>query len=174
MLIAMSGHPPFEGTFESIDWSNWEPVDRATLLFIMKDDEMLLIHKKRGLGAGKINAPGGRIDPGETPEQAAVREVQEELLVTPHEPAYAGELAFQFKDGYSIHATVFTSTRFSGNPTETEEAIPMWIHRECIPYDKMWADDRLWLPLLLKDQLFSGRFLFDEEVMLGHDLKRRS
>jgi len=66
-----------------VDWETWVPTERATLLFVIKDGQVLLIHKKKGLGAGKINGPGGRLEPGETPEQAAIREVQEELLVTP-------------------------------------------------------------------------------------------
>ena len=30
-----------------IDWSRWEPVDRATLLFVIRDGEILLIRKKK-------------------------------------------------------------------------------------------------------------------------------
>jgi 8-oxo-dGTP diphosphatase len=48
------------------DWSVWQPTERANLCFVTRGDEVLLIHKKRGLGAGKINGPGGRIEPGET------------------------------------------------------------------------------------------------------------
>ena len=44
----------------------------------------------------------GRVDPGETPEQGAIREAQEELHVTPIGVRKAGELAFQFRDGYSL------------------------------------------------------------------------
>ena len=66
-----------------IDWTTWQATDVATLVFVLHDGQALLIRKKRGLGAGKINAPGGRVDPGETVEQCAVREVQEELGVTP-------------------------------------------------------------------------------------------
>jgi 8-oxo-dGTP pyrophosphatase MutT (NUDIX family) len=49
-----------------IDWNTWEPSDIATLVFVFQSDQVLLIRKKRGLGAGKINAPGGKVDPGET------------------------------------------------------------------------------------------------------------
>ena len=66
-----------------IDWPSWSPGDRATLLFVIRDGEVLLIRKKRGLGAGKINGPGGRIEAGESPLEAAIREVQEEVGVTP-------------------------------------------------------------------------------------------
>ncbi len=63
-------------------------------MFIVKDEKILLIEKKRGLGAGKINGPGGKIDPGETPLQAIIRETQEELLITPINPRKLGELWF--------------------------------------------------------------------------------
>jgi hypothetical protein len=35
----------------------------------------------------------------------------------------------------------------------------------------MWADDALWVPLLLEQRFFSGRFLFDSEQMLDHELE---
>ena len=49
-----------------IDWENWRAKDPATLVFVFRDDEVLLINKKRGLGKGKVNGPGGKVDPGET------------------------------------------------------------------------------------------------------------
>ncbi|MEM6822896.1 MAG: NUDIX domain-containing protein, partial [Verrucomicrobiota bacterium] len=69
---------------------NWEPVQRAVLCFVFRDDEVLLIEKKRGLGAGKINGPGGKIDPGETALESAIRETQEEVGITPDSPKACG------------------------------------------------------------------------------------
>jgi len=36
----------------------------------------------------------------------------------------------------------------------------------------MWADDRVWLPILLEDETFRGRFVFEEETMRWHELTR--
>ena len=47
---------------KDIDWSNWNPKIKATLMFIIKNNDVLLIHKKTGLGKGKINGPGGKIE----------------------------------------------------------------------------------------------------------------
>ena len=157
-----------------IDWPTWKPVDHATLLFVIRDGQMLLIRKKRGLGAGKINGPGGRVDPGETPLECAVREVQEELRVTPTGIEHRGELLFQFTDGYSIHVQVFSATGCEGEPEETDEAIPLWTDLGRIPYDEMWADDYIWLPLMLEGQAFVGRFVFDGDAMLDHEVEKRS
>ncbi len=152
------------------DWSTWCPGERANLCFIVRGSEVLLIHKKRGLGAGKINGPGGRLEAGETARDAAVREVQEELGVTPRDPQFRGELHFQFADGYSLHCAVFIAEGCDGEPMETDEAIPLWLRVDEIPYDRMWADDRHWLPGLLAGRSFRGFFEFDGDLMLSHRL----
>jgi 8-oxo-dGTP diphosphatase len=156
-----------------IDWTTWQATDRATLVFVVRDGQVLLIRKKRGLGAGKINGPGGRIDPGETPHACAVREVQEELGCTPLALEPLGELRFQFVDGYSIHAYVFRAGGPDGEPVETDEAVPLWVSLDALPYDEMWADDRLWLPLVLERTPFTARFVFDGDAMLDYDLQLR-
>jgi 8-oxo-dGTP diphosphatase len=153
-----------------IDWDHWEPKERATLLFIRQAENLLLIHKKRGFGAGYFNAPGGRLEPGETPLECAVRETQEELRITPLDPVHAGTLMFQFTNGHSIHGEVFTATRFEGTPTETDEAIPRWFPITALPWTNMWADDPIWYPKMLAGKRFVGQFTFNDKIMLDSRL----
>lgn len=157
-------------TSSPIDWSQWQGVIHATLMFIIKDGRILLIEKKRGLGAGKINGPGGKIDPGETPLQAIIRETQEELLITPVLPRKLGELWFSMSDCPDIFCHVYRSDDFTGTPTETDEAVPVWTTLEKIPYHRMWEDDRHWLPLLIDETTFLGRFVFEGETMNWKDI----
>ncbi len=156
--------------WDEVNWDAWTPCWRATLLFVVRDDQILLIHKKRGLGAGKINAPGGRIEPGETLLEAAIREVREELRITPRTPEERGHLRFQFTDGLSIEVHVFRSDSCDGEPAETDEAAPLWVPTDAVPYDRMWEDDRVWLPHFLAGKFFRGRFLFDGDCMKTHAL----
>ncbi len=149
-----------------VDWGNWDPIERATLMFVIQDGRILLIHKKRGFGKGKINGPGGKIEPGETPRECAIRETQEELCITPMGVEAAGLLHFQFVDGYSIHGHVFTATGFEGEPTETDEAIPLWCSVDDLPFDRMWEDDSTWIPHMLEGRTFSGRYIFDGDRMI--------
>jgi len=149
-----------------IDWQAWKPTEKATLLFVIKGGRILLIHKKRGLGAGKINGPGGRVQPGETPKECAIREVEEELLITARGVERVGTVRFQFVDGYGIEAEVFTARGFDGTPTETDEATPLWFDLNELPYDRMWPDDRIWMPLMFAGKKFTGQFIFDGDKML--------
>ena len=129
-----------------------------------------MIRKKRGLGAGKINGPGGRIELGETPLEAAIRETEEEVGVTPLDLRECGELNFQFSDGLALHCMVFLAQGCIGEPNESEEAIPYWMEPSAIPYHEMWADDIHWLPGVLEGKGFRGYFHFDGEKMLTHNV----
>jgi len=148
-------------------WPDWQPLVRANLCFIVQGNRVLLIRKKRGLGAGKINAPGGKLEPGETPLESAIREAQEEIGVTPSELEDRGLLHFQFTDGYSLQCTVFIARAFTGTPIETDEATPMWFDIDRVPYDDMWEDDQYWLPQVLAGSHFIAWFDFDGEKMLS-------
>lgn len=149
----------------------WTPNMVANLVFVIKDGKVLLIHKKTGLGAGKINGPGGKIEPGETSLEAAIREVQEELLITPLNLEEMGVLYFDFVDGLKLHCTVFRSSGFEGVPTETREAKPEWFAFEDIPFERMWADDIHWLPAMLEGRKFNAWFGFDREEILFQRLE---
>ncbi|MGY0217989.1 8-oxo-dGTP diphosphatase [Endozoicomonadaceae bacterium StTr2] len=155
---------------DDIDWSQWQAVHTATLIFVIRDSKILLIRKKRGLGEGKINGPGGKLEPGETPEVCAKREINEELGITVGPITFCGENLFQFADGYSIHVHVFVTDEYEGTPVETDEAIPLWADLDSIPYTEMWEDDELWIPLMLEQKLFKGRFIFDSDRMVDHQL----
>ena len=153
---------------EDVDWERWIPAVHATLLFVVRDGQILLMRKKRGLGAGKINGPGGKLDAGEAPRVAAIRETEEELRITPTGVEQRGELSFQFTDGLSILGYVFVASGCEGRPQETDEGAPLWTPLDAIPYHEMWADDEIWMPWLLEGKKFVGRMLFDGDEMLGH------
>ena len=53
----------------------------TTLCLLVREGEVLLAMKKRGFGAGRWNGVGGKCLPGETIEQATVREAEEEIGV---------------------------------------------------------------------------------------------
>jgi 8-oxo-dGTP diphosphatase len=159
-----------EAALNSTFPDSWEPNMIANLVFLTRGDEVLLIHKKTGLGEGKINGPGGKQEPGETSLAAAIREVEEELLITPHHLEVMGELHFDFVDGLRLHCTVYRGEGFDGIPTETREAKPEWFRVDDVPYERMWADDRYWLPEMLAGRRFRAWFRFEGETMLSREV----
>lgn len=157
---------------DTIDWMRWQPTEEANLCFVIRDGQVLLIRKKRGLGAGKINGPGGRVEAGETFLESAIREMQEEVGVTPTGLEQIGELHFQFLDGYKLRVFVFTASDCHGRLIETSEATPLWTDLDKIPYHDMWQDDPYWLPLLLERKRFRGCFVFDGDRLLSHRVEK--
>jgi 8-oxo-dGTP diphosphatase len=65
---------------------------------------------------------------------------------------------------------VFLASEFVGEPTETPEAAPFWAPLDRIPYDRMWEDDRHWLPQVLAGQTLIGKFSFEGERMLTKEI----
>jgi 8-oxo-dGTP diphosphatase len=130
--------------------------------------EVLMGLKKTGFGAGLVNCPGGKIEPGETPEEAVVRELMEEtgMTVSVADLRPAAELVFRFPDvpeWVDLRLHYFTATEHSGEPRESEEFAAEWVAEADIAYDRMWDDSRLWLPLVLAgeyvamDVTYAGR-----------------
>jgi len=153
-----------------IDWKTWRGKILATLVFVIRDGQILLIDKKTGIGKGKINGPGGKLEDGESPEACARREVREELGIHVSGLQYCGQHRFQFVDGLSIHVWVYKTGTFEGTPTESDEADPLWVPIDEIPYERMWEDDAIWLPMLLRGERFRGRWIFDGDRMLDYEL----
>lgn len=129
---------------------------------IQQGGKILLGMKKRGFGLGRWNGFGGKIRKGESIEDAARRELQEEAGLAAEEMTEEGLLEFEFRgDPQTLEVHVFSVDRFTGEPQETEEMRPQWFPLEGIPYDTMWPDDKYWLPLFLQGKKFHGIFIFD-------------
>jgi 8-oxo-dGTP diphosphatase len=163
-----SGSPQWAGSVPRVNTVT------CTLLFLLRDGEILLGRKKRGLGAGRFNGVGGKVEPGETLEEAAIRECREEIAVTPLGLAEVAEHEFLMdvdREPWLIRAHVFTSARWSGEPVETPEFAPRWFRLDQVPYDRMWPDDRHWLPRVLAGESLRGRFEFDSaETLVSSDV----
>lgn len=152
------------------------PAKICTLVFLRRNDEILLAMKKRGFGAGKWNGAGGKVEPNESIEQGMVREAQEEICVTPH--AFR-KIAVQHFRGITKTGEVwenishtFICEAWEGEPRESEEMSPRWFSIAKIPYANMWEDDALWLPLVLKGKLLHSTFTFDaSDNMLSADIR---
>lgn len=151
------------------------PDIQRTLLFLKRPDGILLAMKKRGFGEGCWNGVGGKLEPGESVEDALVRECHEEIGVTPFHYFQVAELDFiqdAQTDPWHMYVYAYICDEWSGDPVETEEMAPKWFTTSEIPYDDMWDDDRYWLPLVLDGQKVTGMFTFNEhDKLISHSIQ---
>lgn len=140
-------------------------MSKATLGILIRNGFVLLGEKKAGaeIGSGKLNGPGGKIEPGESAERCLEREVGEEfgIRITNYQKSatlfcYAGDELFQEVD-------VYTVTSWEGHPTETDSMfLPEWYLATELPFERMHDADREWLPRLLRGDLFDARIFYRE------------
>jgi len=130
--------------------------------------EVLLGDKRTGLGQGRIVGIGGKLDPGESAEEAAVREVMEEvgLRVAASDLHLAGTIDYHFptRPAWSQRSTVFVCRRWVGEPVETDEITPRWYALDAVPYPRMWDDASRWLPGVLRGGAVDARFTFGADL----------
>ncbi len=142
----------------------------ATLVFLIRGDlptEILLGLKKNGLGEGKWNGFGGKVESAETIEGAAARELREECGIEVdaqdlHRVARI-EFYFPFKPEWDQIVHAFIAHEWRSEPRESHEMMPRWFKTNAIPYDTMWADDQHWLPLVLQGKRVNAAFTFKED-----------
>jgi 8-oxo-dGTP diphosphatase len=149
------------------------------LLVGTRDDgtrEVLLGHKKTGLGTGKIVGLGGHVEPGESPAEAAAREAKEEsgLDVPLAALTRAAHVTFLFPShpSWDMDVDIFTATDWSGEPSESEEIRPQWFPVDDLPYGQMWDDAPRWLPRVLSGERLRATFSYaaDNETVIAEDV----
>uniref|UniRef100_A0A8B9BN24 Oxidized purine nucleoside triphosphate hydrolase n=2 Tax=Anser TaxID=8842 RepID=A0A8B9BN24_9AVES len=144
-----------------------------TLVLVVQPSRILLGMKKRGFGAGLWNGFGGKVQPGESIEEAAHRELQEESGLTVDTLQKMGQITFEFvgnPDLMEVH--IFRADHFNGEPKESDEMRPQWFQLDEVPFSQMWPDDSYWFPLLLQKKKFHGYFKFQgQDTILEHTLK---
>jgi mutator protein MutT len=138
---------------------------KATISFCIKDDQVLLGMKKVRFGAGKWNGYGGKVEVGETPQQAASRELKEESNIEsdPNNFEQVALIQFYFAGVPKFECYVFITRSWTGEAVESEEMSPKWFPLTNIPYSDMWVADAKWIPLILAGEKIEARVDFNEE-----------
>lgn len=132
------------------------------------DERVLLGRKKTGIGTGKLVGVGGKLEAGESPADAAVREVFEEtglrIAAAALEPRGSLDYLFPSKPSWSQHSHVFVCRSWQGEPQESRELAPGWHPLAQLPLDEMWDDARRWLPAVLAGASVAAGYVFGEDL----------
>lgn len=146
----------------------------CTLVFLRRENQILLAMKKRGFGSDRWNGVGGKIEPHETIGQALVRESQEEVGVTPLQwekvAVHDFEMDVDSDEPWHMYVHAYLCDSWEDEPHESEEMAPQWFNVADIPYGEMWQDDIVWLPQVLNGKKLRCTFAFkrDESMLSAH------
>lgn len=105
---------------------------------IQNGDKILACQRGHGDLKGGWEFPGGKLEPGETGEQACVREIQEELRVQIGNLHHIYTVEHDY-DTFHISMECFLCTIVSGVINDTEHEDMRWLTK-----DELWSVD--WLP----------------------------
>lgn len=145
----------------------------ATLVYVRRDGQTLMVYRNKKPGdmhAGKWNGLGGKLEPGETPEACAAREVLEESGLTLRAPRLRGLLTFPaFSQGEDWYAFVFTAHDFRGDLIDSPEGRLEWVEDDRLLDLPLWEGDRIFIPWLAGEAFFSGRFVYEEGKLTEWD-----
>lgn len=146
----------------------------ATLCYLKRDGKTLMVHrtkKENDMHMGKWNGLGGKLEPGETPEECAIREIYEESGLTVTKPILKGILTFPgFANDEDWYAFVFLAPEFEGELIESPEGTLKWVDDEQLLDLNLWEGDRIFLPWLEGHRFFSAKFVYKDGQLNDHEV----
>jgi len=149
-------------------------VKLATLCYLRKDGHTLMIHrvkKENDMHAGKWNGLGGKLEPGETPEECAIREIREESGLIVKNLILKGIITFPgFSNDEDWYTFLFVIDDFEGQLIDSPEGHIRWIPNDELLNLNLWPGDRIFIPWLDRPEFFSGKFVYQDGQLLEHDV----
>jgi 8-oxo-dGTP diphosphatase len=156
----------------------------ATLAYLIYESQaqvLLLFRnkKKNDFHEGKYVGVGGRLEPGETPLECIMREIEEETgyTLTSKEIDYRGYLYFDEinrdkanEDLPAFNWLVFIYSAQINKKThfKNSEGELSWFEFNQIPYEEMWEGDRIFTPKILEtSDIIQGKFLYDGKMIFS-------
>lgn len=144
----------------------------ATLCYLRRDGQTLMIHrvkKTNDIHAGKWNGLGGKLDPGESPEECALREVFEESGLRARNPQLKGFLTFPaFSKDEDWYVFVFLYEDFEGELIDSPEGNLRWVENSKLVELNLWEGDPIFLSWLDRKGTFSGKFVYQDGRLVSH------
>jgi len=146
----------------------------ATLLYVMKDDKTLMLYRnkrKKDYHEGKWNGLGGKFELGESPEECAIRELEEESGLIAKNLIFKGHLTFPMFDGVDDwYVFVFIVDKFEGELIDSEEGELIWIPNKELKDLNLWEGDQIFIDWLFDNKFFSAKFIYDKGKFIDYEV----
>jgi 8-oxo-dGTP diphosphatase len=148
----------------------------ATLCYVIDKiaNKTLMIHrikKKDDYHEGKWNGLGGKFNKGESPEECAIREIEEESGLIVINPKMHGFITFPSFDGVDDwYVFIFTAHEFKGKLIDSPEGRLEWIPNDKITSLNLWDGDKVFLDWLYNDKFFSAKFNYENGKFLNYNV----
>ena len=122
----------------------------SAVALIDPDGRVLLAQRPAGKSmAGLWEFPGGKIEPGETPEHALIRELHEELGIDTWASCLAPlTFASHAYDDFHLLMPVFACRKWEGQPHPREGQVLKWVRPEALRDFPMPPADLPLIPVL--------------------------
>lgn len=152
-------------------------VKLATICYVDNGSQLLLLHRNKkpnDVHEGKWIGVGGKLEAGETPDECAIREVQEETGLTVDAIEFRGVITFpEFTPDNDWYTYVFRVTEFHGELQECDEGTLEWVNYEDVLTKPTWEGDFIFIKWILENKpFFSAKFSYDTAgKMLGHEVQ---
>ncbi len=110
---------------------------------ILRGNEVFICQRKAGTAMGlQWEFPGGKIEPGETPEEALRRELEEELGIQARIGPFIADVQHNYRNGSSIHLRFFAVHHFEGEFQNRVFEDMRWAELRDLPAYNFLAADR--------------------------------
>ena len=148
---------------------------KSTMVFLIRNNQVLLGEKRHGIGAGMLTGPGGVIHSAESVDQAVAQKCKESIGVLPTYFSKIGELEHDmWHDGKKgrIMTDLYVAEEWEGEAEETSIMTPKWVQCDDLPFKQLWPDAQYWLPHVLAGERVKGVFTYDENGdLITHNIR---
>lgn len=143
----------------------------TTLCYLERDGQYLMLHrvkKEHDLNRDKWIGVGGKLEPGESPEDCLCREVLEETGLTLTRYRYRGLVTFVSDQWGTEYMHLYTADGFSGELLDCDEGTLEWVAKAAVKRLPLWEGDHLFFQLLERGvPFFSLKLVYTGDTLVS-------
>lgn len=151
----------------------------TTLCYMERQGAYLMLHrvvKENDENHDKWIGVGGKLEPGESPDECLTREVREETGCRLNSFRFRGLITFVSDLWGTEYMCLYTSDDFDGDPLQAacDEGVLEWVDKSRVPSLNLWEGDKIFLRLLQEERpFFSLKLVYSGDALVSWSLDGR-